>query len=41
MYIHEKCQEFSSKNGGVIAIGFFKFGVRVAAAAVVGGISIT
>ena len=38
MYIHEKCQEFSSKNGGVIAIGFFKFGVR---AAVVGGMSIT
>ena len=40
MYIHEKFQGFSSKIGWVIAIGFFKFGVR-AAAAVVGGMSIT
>ena len=38
MYIHEKFQGFKSKNGWVIAIGFFKFGVR---AAVVGGMSIT
>ena len=47
MYIHEKFQGFSSKNGWVIAIGLLKFGVTAAAAAVVvvvvvvGGISIT
>ena len=40
MYIHEKFQGFSSKNGLNIAIGFFKFGVR-AAAAIVGEMSIT
>ena len=39
MYIHEKCQGFSSKNGWILAIGLFKFGVR--AAVVVGGMSIT
>ena len=42
MYIHEKFQGFSSKNGWVIAIGLLKFGVTAAAAVVVvGGISIT
>ncbi len=43
MYIHEKFQGFSSKNGRVIAIGLLKFGVRAGAgaAAVVGGMSIT
>ena len=40
MYIHEKFQGFSSKNGWVIAIGLLKFGVTAAAAAA-GGISIT
>ena len=39
MYIHEKFQGFSSKNGWVIAIGFLKFGVTAAVVAVVGGIS--
>ena len=37
MYIHEKCQGFSSKNGWVIAIRLLKFGVTVVA----GGMSIT
>ena len=42
MYIHEKFQGFSSKNGWVIAIGFLKFGVTAAVVVVaVGGISIT
>ena len=40
MYIHEKFQGCSSKNGWVIAIVFLKFGVTAAAVvAVVGGIS--
>ena len=41
MYIHEKFQGFSSKNGWVIAIGLLKFGVTAAAAVAAGGISIT
>ena len=40
MYIHEKFQGFSSKNGRVIAIGLLKFGVRAGAAGG-GGMSIT
>ena len=39
MYIHEKFQGFSSKNGWVIAIGLFQFGMTAAAAG--GWMSIT
>ena len=39
MYIHEKFQGFSSKNGWVIAIGLLQFGVIAVAAAA--GMSIT
>ena len=39
MYIHEKFQGFSSKNGWVIAIGLLKFGVTAGGGG--GGMSIT
>ena len=42
MYIHEKFQGFSSKNGWVIAIGLLQFGVTAGGAeAGEGGMSIT